>query len=207
MAAFVESGEQAGREASALYRNVTCPFCGIHCDDLEVGRTDRALQVRRNGCPKANPNFERQLPRAGPAVRRQTGEPGGGDPRRRRSHPRGAAAPLRRARHRRRRHARGDGARRPRRRRRRPRAERRARPQCHGAADERLDHLDADRGAQPGRPFHHRRQTCTGCTRASSSASSAPTSRCSTRCRRSAPSSSSARASTLPARRGRVSAR
>jgi formylmethanofuran dehydrogenase subunit B len=69
MAAFVESGEQAGREASALYRNVTCPFCGIHCDDLEVGRTDGALQVRRNGCPKANPNFERQLPRAGPAVR------------------------------------------------------------------------------------------------------------------------------------------
>lgn len=68
MAAFVESGEQAGREASALYRNVTCPFCGIHCDDLEVSRTDGVLEVRRNGCPKANPNFERPLPAATPEV-------------------------------------------------------------------------------------------------------------------------------------------
>lgn len=55
-------------EASELYENVTCPFCGLLCDDLEVTRTGNALKVTKNGCPRAAAGFQRTLPDAKPMV-------------------------------------------------------------------------------------------------------------------------------------------
>ena len=50
------------------FKNVTCPFCGMLCDDLEVERTDEGLKVVKNGCGRAVAGFERQLPPAPPLV-------------------------------------------------------------------------------------------------------------------------------------------
>ena len=55
-------------QASELYQNVTCPFCGLLCDDLEVSRTGTTLKVVKNGCPKAAAGFQRVLPEAKPMV-------------------------------------------------------------------------------------------------------------------------------------------
>ncbi len=50
------------------YKDVTCPFCGLLCDDLEVTRTGSALKVVKNGCPRSAAGFERVLPPARPQV-------------------------------------------------------------------------------------------------------------------------------------------
>ncbi|MGI8725575.1 MAG: formylmethanofuran dehydrogenase [Methyloceanibacter sp.] len=50
------------------FKNVTCPFCGMLCDDLEIERNDRGLEVLKNGCGRAVAGFERQLPPAPPLV-------------------------------------------------------------------------------------------------------------------------------------------
>jgi formylmethanofuran dehydrogenase subunit B len=57
------------RSASELYQNVTCPFCGLLCDDLEVSRTGSTLKVIKNGCGRAVAGFQRTLPPAKPQVR------------------------------------------------------------------------------------------------------------------------------------------
>ncbi len=64
-AQVVGSGEGA---ASELYHNVTCPFCGLLCDDLEIARTGTKLEVLKNGCPRSNAGFQRVLPAAQPQV-------------------------------------------------------------------------------------------------------------------------------------------
>ena len=64
MTAHAEGGEQG---ASHTYDNVTCPFCGLLCDDLQVTRTGSTLKVS-NGCPRATAGFERPLPPAKPLV-------------------------------------------------------------------------------------------------------------------------------------------
>jgi len=56
------------RAPSELFENVSCPFCGLLCDDLEVGRNKDTLKVRKNGCEKAIAGFERQLPASSPLV-------------------------------------------------------------------------------------------------------------------------------------------
>jgi formylmethanofuran dehydrogenase subunit B len=56
--------------ASEVYHNVTCPFCGLLCDDLEVSRTGSTLKVLKNGCGRATGGFQRVLPSAKPQVRR-----------------------------------------------------------------------------------------------------------------------------------------
>jgi formylmethanofuran dehydrogenase subunit B len=61
----VGSGEGA---ASEVYQNVTCPFCGLLCDDLEIARTGTTLKVLKNGCPRSAAGFERVLPPAKPQV-------------------------------------------------------------------------------------------------------------------------------------------
>ena len=61
----VGSGEGA---ASEVYENVTCPFCGLLCDDLEIARTGTTLKVVKNGCPRSAAGFERVLPAAKPQV-------------------------------------------------------------------------------------------------------------------------------------------
>ncbi|MDP1908837.1 MAG: formylmethanofuran dehydrogenase [Hyphomicrobium sp.] len=64
MTAHAEGGEQG---ASHTYDNVTCPFCGLLCDDLQVTRTGSTLKVN-NGCPRATAGFQRPLPPAKPLV-------------------------------------------------------------------------------------------------------------------------------------------
>lgn len=38
---------------ASVIRDVTCPFCGLACDDLVVDTTGERLSVRENGCPIA----------------------------------------------------------------------------------------------------------------------------------------------------------
>ena len=42
---------------ASVVRDVTCPFCGLACDDLVVETTGDRLVVRENGCPIAVPAF------------------------------------------------------------------------------------------------------------------------------------------------------
>ena len=57
MTAHAEGDRPGEHGASHTYDNVTCPFCGLLCDDLQVTRTGSTLKVS-NGCPRA----DRRLP-------------------------------------------------------------------------------------------------------------------------------------------------
>ncbi len=63
-----QSDGLGGGGASELYQNVTCPFCGLLCDDIEIERTGSALKVTKNGCPHSITGFQRALPAATPMV-------------------------------------------------------------------------------------------------------------------------------------------
>ncbi len=39
--------------------DVTCPFCGLACDDLRVAVSDSGIEVRANGCPVSVAGFAR----------------------------------------------------------------------------------------------------------------------------------------------------
>lgn len=41
-----------------IYKDVTCPFCSLLCDDLVVENRDSHLKVKKNGCRKAIYHFE-----------------------------------------------------------------------------------------------------------------------------------------------------
>ena len=69
MTAAAEGDAHGGAEA--LYDDVTCPFCGLLCDDLQIARTGSTLKVTKNGCPRAIAWFQRTLPDAKPTVRGQ----------------------------------------------------------------------------------------------------------------------------------------
>jgi formylmethanofuran dehydrogenase subunit B len=45
--------------ARSIYKEVTCPFCSLLCDDLEVEYSGNGLRVLKNGCSKARGGFER----------------------------------------------------------------------------------------------------------------------------------------------------
>ena len=47
------------RTASKSYKSVTCPFCSLLCDDLDVSNANGALQVESTRCPRAVAGFER----------------------------------------------------------------------------------------------------------------------------------------------------
>jgi len=51
------------------HKDVTCPFCSLHCDDLVVDNDGGRLSVRQNGCSRARRGFERPSPAPAPAVR------------------------------------------------------------------------------------------------------------------------------------------
>ncbi len=68
MTAHAEGDRPGEQGASHTYDNVTCPFCGLLCDDLQVTRTGSTLKVK-NGCPRATAGFQRPLPPATPLVR------------------------------------------------------------------------------------------------------------------------------------------
>ncbi len=57
------------RPTSELFENVTCPFCGILCDDLEISRTGNTLKILKNGCGQACAGFERSLPDVSPMIK------------------------------------------------------------------------------------------------------------------------------------------
>ena len=67
MTAHAEGDRPGEQGASHTYDNVTCPFCGLLCDDLQVTRTGSTLKVS-NGCPRAAAGFQRPLPPAKPLV-------------------------------------------------------------------------------------------------------------------------------------------
>lgn len=44
------------------FEAVTCPFCGIHCDDTSVSVTGKQIELTNTACPRARVGFERPLP-------------------------------------------------------------------------------------------------------------------------------------------------
>lgn len=51
------------------YENIACPFCGIVCDDLEIGPSSSGgLKVLKNGCARSVAGFERPLVEPSPQV-------------------------------------------------------------------------------------------------------------------------------------------
>jgi formylmethanofuran dehydrogenase subunit B len=68
MTASQAGASPAPASASETYSHVTCPFCGLRCDDLHITRAGQALKVTRNGCDKAKAGFERPLTMPGPRV-------------------------------------------------------------------------------------------------------------------------------------------
>ncbi len=69
MANSIARKSTGGRASSEQFDNVTCPFCGMLCDDLEIERSGTDLTVRKNGCGRSVAGFERKLPEASPLVR------------------------------------------------------------------------------------------------------------------------------------------
>jgi formylmethanofuran dehydrogenase subunit B len=59
--------EQSANSANH-FENVACPFCGILCDDLEIGPSANGLKVFKNGCIKSVAGFERPLVEANPQI-------------------------------------------------------------------------------------------------------------------------------------------
>lgn len=57
-----------GATVPGVHSHVTCPFCGILCDDLEVTQTGTGLKVTKNGCDKAAAGFERNVAGASPQI-------------------------------------------------------------------------------------------------------------------------------------------
>src|SRR3546814_654998 len=51
-----------------LWRDVTCPFCGLACDDLTIEREGDRLSVREAGCARSRAQFERPQPAAEPQI-------------------------------------------------------------------------------------------------------------------------------------------
>ncbi len=54
--------------SSSVFHHVTCPFCGLLCDDLTVQGKANELQVSQNGCAKAKTGFSRGVPAAFPRI-------------------------------------------------------------------------------------------------------------------------------------------
>jgi formylmethanofuran dehydrogenase subunit B len=52
-----------------LIENVTCPFCGLACDDLAVRVSGSSVSAQANGCPLVARGFEYATPQDQPRVR------------------------------------------------------------------------------------------------------------------------------------------
>ncbi|MEQ1710020.1 MAG: formylmethanofuran dehydrogenase [Hyphomicrobium sp.] len=68
MTATKSGNAPAGSAAPGVEENVACPFCGILCDDLEIGCGPSGLKVISNGCTKAIEGFERPMLAAKPQI-------------------------------------------------------------------------------------------------------------------------------------------
>lgn len=53
---------------SEITKAVTCPFCGLLCDDLIIERKQQQLSVKANGCAKASVGFEQATGKISPRV-------------------------------------------------------------------------------------------------------------------------------------------
>lgn len=54
--------DKQSNTTTAITKDVTCPFCGILCDDLVIQNQDNNLTVIENGCPKSIAIYEKDLP-------------------------------------------------------------------------------------------------------------------------------------------------
>ena len=54
--------DKISKAATAITRDVACPFCGILCDDLVIQNQNGKLKILENGCHKAVASFEKELP-------------------------------------------------------------------------------------------------------------------------------------------------
>jgi formylmethanofuran dehydrogenase subunit B len=59
---------EKSRTGANHYENVACPFCGILCDDLEIGPSGSGLKVLKNGCVRSVAGFERPLVEPNPQI-------------------------------------------------------------------------------------------------------------------------------------------
>lgn len=68
MIAGAEVRATGERATSGQFEHVTCPFCGILCDDLEVATSGAGAVVTKNACARARAGFERAAVAANPMV-------------------------------------------------------------------------------------------------------------------------------------------
>ena len=55
-----------------VHKDVPCPFCSLHCDDLVIQNQSGKLKIKENGCRISVDRFERDLPESNPAIRGKT---------------------------------------------------------------------------------------------------------------------------------------
>ena len=53
---------------AVVLKDVPCPFCSLHCDDLVIENNSGELKVKENGCHISIDRFERALPENKPAI-------------------------------------------------------------------------------------------------------------------------------------------
>jgi formylmethanofuran dehydrogenase subunit B len=68
MAETVQNSRARRAPALRTFKSVTCPFCSLLCDDLEVENRRGALRVSSTPCPRAVTGFERPPAPAAPLV-------------------------------------------------------------------------------------------------------------------------------------------
>jgi formylmethanofuran dehydrogenase subunit B len=61
--------DRTSKTAARITRDVTCPFCGILCDDLVIQNQDEKLKILENGCPRAATSFEKDVPESFPKIK------------------------------------------------------------------------------------------------------------------------------------------
>jgi formylmethanofuran dehydrogenase subunit B len=59
------------KATATMSKDVTCPFCGILCDDLVIQNQDNNLKVIENGCSRAINFFENDLPKNSAKIKGQ----------------------------------------------------------------------------------------------------------------------------------------
>ena len=61
--------DKTSKTTTVISRDVTCPFCGILCDDLVIQNQDEKLKILENGCPRAVATFEKVMPDISPKIK------------------------------------------------------------------------------------------------------------------------------------------
>ncbi|HIF50983.1 MAG TPA: formylmethanofuran dehydrogenase subunit B [Thiotrichaceae bacterium] len=61
--------DKKSNASTAITKDVTCPFCGILCDDLVIQNQNNKLKVIENGCSKAIEMFQKELPESSAQIK------------------------------------------------------------------------------------------------------------------------------------------